>query len=204
MLNLHKWFPTVIGATECPFINEIQKEYKEYLNIREDTPQGYQYLHLHKDERFKRLYDWKQEQVNTFTEAHNYKTMKPCESWYFDYEPHENNPWHKHLGWAISTIFYLQAEPQDQPTRFRSPFYHSSNLLLIRPKMGEKAVLNPIELNEAERFNELTYLTCKYKPYSGKLLVFNSALEHMSDNKRPDLGPRIILSTNYSIEGGHK
>jgi len=203
MLTLHSWFPTVIGVTQCPFIHEIQKKYKEYLNISDERPQEYQYYQLHKDEKFKRLYEWQQEQVDTFTNAHNYKPMKAGESWYIDYKPYTNNHWHNHLGWAISTIFYLEANPKDEPTRFRSPSYHSSNPLLLRTEK-EGDTLNPIEINHAKHFNEFTYLTCNYKASSGRLLVFKSTVEHMTDNKIPHLGPRIIFSTNYNtIEGGH-
>lgn len=194
VLNFHRWFPTVIGVTECPFINEVQQEYKDYLNIKDNEPQGYQYHQLHKDERFKRLFDWQQEQVNTFTEAHSWKEMKPGESWYIDYQPYTNNHWHKHLGWAVSTVFVLDADPMDSPTCFRSPLY--GDAILTRTQ-EEKKILNPIEIEEAERFNEFTYPTCEYKPLTGQLLIFKSSVEHMIDNKSPDLGPRVIFSTNY-------
>lgn len=194
-LELHRWFPTVIGQVDCPFYDEIKDVYLKNLNINFKEPQGYVYHQLHKDERFKRLNDWIENKVNEFADAHEWKVpMKAGESWYIDYQPYTNNHWHKHLGWVISTVFVLQADIEDSPTCFRSPLYGDA---IYTRTDEEREKLNPIEIEEAHRFNELTYPTCEYRPVNGRLTIFKSSIEHMIDNKNPNLGPRVIFSYNY-------
>jgi len=62
-------------------------------------------------------------------------------------------------------------------------------------------MLNPLNLNtlqapNKENYNDLTSPTCSYAPIPGRLLIFRSSTEHMTDFKKTQ--KRIIMSYNFN------
>jgi hypothetical protein len=186
------WFPTVIGKIDCPFFNEVQSEYKKHLNLSEYTYQGYVYHEIHNDIRFERLNNWIIARVNEFSLKHNVpEKMIPKQSWYNDYHPNGNIPWHKHPGWIWTATFFLESDINDSCLEFRSPSYGDNiNGMLKR---------SPHE-HEQVSYNQFTYETCEYQPVPGRLIIFRSSIEHMAFNKNPNLTSRVVLTYNFDKE----
>jgi hypothetical protein len=189
-LDLHCWFPTTIGVVDCPFYEEIKNSILNFFEINENDDLGYVYFPIHKQTMpfFLKLTNWIQSQVNEYAKIHNYGfDYEAGESWLIDYKKYSYNPWHKHNGWTISTNFFLLTDKKDSHTQFRSPTY------------GD--MLNPLNLNthqapNKENYNDLTSPTCSYAPIPGRLLIFRSSTEHMTDFKKTQ--KRIIMSYNFN------
>jgi uncharacterized protein (TIGR02466 family) len=191
-LQIQTWFPTAIGVVDCPFHKDIKEEYKKHLDKFDYDPRGLSYTAIHKDRNFKKFNDWITQQVNKYCKAHNYPHQyKANASWVIDYTQGAGQPWHTHIGCAVSTVYYFQSDANDKGTQFRSPYHNdTANPLDLKPEI----LTNKIE------FNELTFPSCTYPPLEGRLLIFRSYVEHMMDSKETK-NKRIILSYNFDKNG---
>ena len=188
-LNLQHWFPTTIGVVDCPFINEIVDDYIPLIKDMKFNRIGFSYHQVHLDYKFNRLNTWITEQVNQYAKMHKFpKTYEAGESWVIDYQKGKGQPWHTHIGWTMSTVFYLTADENDMGTKFRSPVYSD---------MANPLEIKPIDDGETDKYNVLTFPTCVYKPVQGRLLIFRSYLEHSMANKE-SIDRRIIFSYNFN------
>lgn len=184
---LDKIFPTVIGIADCPFINEVQDEYKQILkSIPNDGEMKYH--QIHKDHRFDRLTNWIIDKVYEYSKEHNFpEKYMPYESWCLEYKRGSHNPAHVHTGSIISVSFHLETSIDDVPIAFRGPYF--------------KDMLNPLKLTpqnvgQSHHYNKLTSPAQWYYPLTGRLLIFRSFVEHEVDIKNSD-DPRIIISMNF-------
>ena len=188
-LTLQHWFPTTVGVVDCPFMDEIQSQYLKYIKFFQYDKVGFCYAEQHKNERFKKLNEWINEQVNQYAKLHKFPGVYgPGESWIIDYQNHKGQPWHTHIGWTISTVFYLVADKTDKGTKFRSPTYNDT----INPLR-----ISPIDDRQGDKYTTLTYPTCEYAPVEGRLLIFRSYLEHSMDIKDNN-DRRVIFSYNFN------
>lgn len=188
-IYLDKIFPTVIGIADCPFIDDIQHDYKEYIkSIPADDDSELRYYDFHKDNRFNKLTTWINTRVNDYVKAHNFPDeYEPYESWCIDYKKGTYNPSHVHQGSVISISFYLEGYSNDVPISFRGPYFKDmSNAVKVSPK----------ENGKSQYFNDLTSPSHWYYPLTGRLLIFRSFLEHEVD-KKINNDSRIVISMNF-------
>jgi len=187
---LQKIFPTVIGIADYPNIEEIQQDYIKIIeSITPICNLGKIYSHeFHKDKRFEKLISWMTVRVNDYAKAHNFPNeYEVFDGWCTDYQKHSYQPTHLHQGHHISTIFYLEAYPEDVPVHFRGPYFND----MVNPfDIGIK------ENNNSKYFNDLTYPSYWYYPLSGRLLIFRSNVEHYVEPKLNDQR-RIVFSFNF-------
>ena len=193
MITLDKWFPTVIGHADCPFINEIKYDYQDILNNDmkniEDEFIGFKYHQIHKDKKYLRLTKWVTNCVNEYAKEHKFPDEYECkESWLVDYLNYSSQPFHTHKGYTISTVFYFISDENDSPTIFKSP---------TNPDMKNPLKINVDRAGDNSYFNELTYPTVEYKPIEGRLLIFRSYLEHSTKPKVLKDKKRVIFSFNF-------
>jgi hypothetical protein len=189
-ISYHSWFPTVIGVVDCPFYNEVRDEFIKIFNITENEDKGLIYETIHHIKEpfiFQKYTKWVEQQVNIYAKFHKF----PCkyttaESWLIDYAKYRYNPWHKHNGSTISTVFFLLTDKEDSHTRFRSNSYGD----MRNPIRSE--VINS---ENGQLYNTITAPTCTYAPIPGRLLIFRSDTEHMADYKNKN--KRVIISQNF-------
>ena len=165
-----KWFPMIIGRSECPFITEIQAPYKELIKkFKTSEKTGWSYHAVHEDERFKKLNNWVNKEVNVFAKAHKFPDeYEAKQSWLINYKKGETQPSHSHPGYTISTIFFLEGYEDDAPLIFRNPQIDMKNPLHTTPSVS----------NDHRYYNDLTYISCSYRPRSGAFLLWRSYGEH--------------------------
>ena len=159
-----RWFPLIIGRSECPFITEIQAPYKKLIkNLkRHEDP-------IHKDDRFKKLTTWINKEVNVFARAHKFPDKYEAkESWFISYNKGDMQPFHSHPGYTISTLFFLEGHEDDVSLVFKNPLIDMKNPLHQTPNDSTKA----------QYYNEFTYMSCGYRPKSGVFLLWRSYNEH--------------------------
>ena len=187
-MKFNVWFPTVIGISHCPFIDEIQSKYKTIIKKYAPMNEGGFINHpIHLNKKFKKLNDWITEEVNKYSQEHRFPfEYEAKESWLWDYKVGGGQDYHAHAGHTLSTIFYLEGYEEDTPTIFKNPIEDMKNPLDTHPHDSA----NP------ERYNSFTYKTCLYGPQSGKLLVWRSYVEHKVESK---LGTkkRIVFVYNF-------
>lgn len=190
MLKYDEWFPTVIGWADCPFIDELNESItpnlKSYLSFNEA---GFAF-NWHDHKKFKKFSKWVNDCVNEYAAAHKFPNTKlNCfESWCRDYKIGDFNTHHIHTGSIVSVNFYLNTDPTDVGTRFKSPVTTD--------------MMNPLEQDVSADFKvdngytKWTFLETVYPPIQGRLLLWRSYLEHyVLPKKQP--GTRIIMSGNY-------
>lgn len=196
-VDLQLWFPTVIGVADCPFHKDIKSTYQKHINEFEYDHRGMSYTAIHKDKNFKKLNDWVTEQVNEYTDKHNYPDKyKPVNSWVIDYEQHVGQPWHTHIGCTIATVYYFDSNNKENGTQFRSPYHNDvANPLRLEPYGKNTSTKNYFQGKQND-FNEYTFRSCTYVPVEGRLLIFRSHIEHMVDSKETK-DKRIIFSYNF-------
>ena len=188
-LKLERWFPTIIGFVDCPFLSDIYDSYDNKIRLMQFNKDGFSYTQIHLDNTFKRLNDWITYNVNEYAKAHKFPaTYEAKESWLLNYPHGGGQPWHTHVGATISTVFYFDVKENDVGTRFRSPLpYDMITPLNLSPNNDGKS---------DDKFNELTSSVCNYSPVQGRLLIFRSHVEHTANNKETN-GRRIVFSYNY-------
>ena len=177
-----KWFPMIIGRSECPFITEIQTPYKKLIkNLKLNGN-----INIHEDDRFKKLTTWINTEVNVFARAHKFPDeYEAKESWLISYNKGDTQPFHSHPGYTISTLFFLEGHEDDVPIVFRNPQIDMKNPLHTTPS----------DSNDPQSYNDLTYMSCSYRPKSGVFLLWRSYGEH-SVPVKVNNRKRIILVYN--------
>lgn len=189
-INYHSWFPTIIGVVDCPFYKEIKEKFIEFFKINENTDKGFIYEPIHQWKEpfiFQKYTKWTEQQVNNYAKFHKFPCKyKTSQSWIIDYPEYSYNPWHKHNGSTISTVFFLLSDKEDSHTEFRSHSYGDmKNPIRVEPYNSENNQL----------YNTITAPTCTYAPIPGRLLIFRSDTEHMADYKTKR--KRVIISQNF-------
>jgi uncharacterized protein (TIGR02466 family) len=166
-LIINTWFPIAIGKVYCPFINEIKDKYKNIIKKFEYNHDGFCYYPVHKNKKFDKLNKWIKD------------------SWILDYPIGKGQPFHTHLGFTISCVFYLDAQKNDSPTIFSNPFVDMKNPTHTTVRNMKNVVLN-----------NLTYQQCGYSCETGKLVIFRSNISHAVDPKQIK-EKRIVFSYNF-------
>ena len=186
-MKFETWFPTVIGIAHCPFINDIQSSYKKIIKKYPVDKCGFINVPIHRSQDFKKLTDWITQEVNTFSENHRFVfNYEPKESWIWDYEEGVSQGFHTHLGYTISTVFFLEGHEKDSPIVFKSPINDMKNPLGTQPHTSTNVDL----------YNSFTFKTCAVPPRSGMLLVWRSYIEHKVDAKQGK-DRRIVFVYNF-------
>ena len=174
-MKFETWFPTIIGTAHCPFIKDIQSSYKKIIKKYPVDKCGFINIPIHLKPQFKKLTDWITQEVNTFSKSHRFVfNYEPKESWIWDYKEGTYQGFHTHIGFTISTVFFLEGHKKDSPIVFKSPINDMKNPL------GSQAHSS----TNADRYNSLTFKTCAFPPQSGMLLVWRSYIEHKVDAKQ--------------------
>jgi len=174
-MKFETWFPTVIGISRCPFINEIQSPYKKIIENYPVDRYGFINVPIHRKPQFKKLTDWITQEVNTFSENHRFAfKYEPKESWVWNYEVGVSQEFHTHLGYTISTVFFLEGYQEDSPLVFRNPMHNDmKNPLGTQPHTSMDA-------------------------RSGTLLVWRSYVEHkVGKDKIHNNKKRIVFVYNF-------
>jgi len=186
-MKFDTWFPTVIGSAHCPFINNIQSKYKKIIKTFAGNKNGFINYPVHRNKKFKKLNDWVIEEVNKFSQEHNFAfKYEVKESWVWNYEKGAYQAFHVHSGHTISTIFFLEGYKEDIPIIFKNPIEDMKNPLGTQPHTSFNSNL----------YNSFTYKTCSYPPQSGMLLVWRSYLEHRVEPKQ-NTKKRIVFVYNF-------
>ena len=187
-MNIDLWFPSAISRSQCPFIHEIQEPYKKIIADYKYNNSGFCGERIHENDKFKRLNDWVQKEVEEYTETHKYKGQYFCnESWLLDYPVGGAQFFHAHPGFVISGVFFLEGHENDTAIRFKNPVVDMKNPL---GKTAHNELINDTV------FNELTYTEIAYPPKSGQLLLWRSYLQHGCHTKILKC-KRIVFSYNF-------
>lgn len=186
---LNHWFPTTIGVSECPFINEIQKPYKDIIKKYKYESSGFCRERVHLNKKFKKLNDWVNQEIKKYAEFHLYEDDYECkESWLLDYPIGGGQSFHRHPGFIFSAVFFLEGYEKDTALNFESPIIDMKNPLNETAHHGD---------NKTKKiFNELTYNMCSYPPKTGNLIIWRSYLSHGCYNKELDC-KRIVFTYNF-------
>jgi len=186
-MKFNSWFPTVIGTSHCPFINEIQSKYKTIIKKYPSNEYGFINYPIHRNKKFKKLNDWITDEVNKYSQEHRFAfEYEAKESWLWDYKVGAYQAFHAHAGHTLSTIFYLEGYEEDTATIFKNPIEDMKNPLDTHPHNS----------SDPKKYNNFTYKTCSYPPQSGMLLVWRSYVEHRVDPKR-STKKRIVFVYNF-------
>jgi len=186
---LDTWFPTTIGISECPFINEIQKPYKNIISKYKYESNGFCKERVHLNKKFKKLNDWVNQEIKKYAEFHLYEDNYKCkESWLLDYPIGGGQSFHIHPGFIFSAVFFLEGYEEDTSLNFESPIIDMKNPLNETAHHGD--------IKNKKVFNNLTYKVCSYPPKTGKLIIWRSYLSHGCFNKQLDC-KRIVFTYNF-------
>ena len=52
-LKLERWFPTIIGFVDCPFLSDIYDSYDNKIRLMQFNKDGFLYTQIHLDNTFK-------------------------------------------------------------------------------------------------------------------------------------------------------
>jgi hypothetical protein len=63
---LNHWFPTTIAISECPFIDEIQKPYKNIISKYKYDSSGFCRERVHLNKKFKKLNTWVNQEIKKY------------------------------------------------------------------------------------------------------------------------------------------
>ena len=189
-LVIESWFPTTIGVVDYKYYEVNKQKWIDYVSSK-PTRGGFggDNYQPHEDiVMFGELNDWITKQVNDYAQRHKFVyEYEAKESWFIDYQKNDYNPWHRHLGNTISTIFVLSGAVNEMKTQFKNPIYDMKN------PQG-KVVKHDRE--DVDLFNEYTYHTCDYDTVPGRLLIFRSHTEHSTTQNIYDTR-RIVFSYNF-------
>jgi len=181
-------FPTTIGVSDCPFINEIQEPYKKIIKNFKYEGTGFCRERVHLNKKFTKLNKWINEQVQEYAKIHLYKEKYNCiESWLLDYPLGAGQSFHRHPGFVFSVVFFLEGYEEDTNLNFENPVVDMLNPL--------KGTAHDDALDNIE-YNELTYSQVSYPPKTGRLLIWRSHLAHGCYNKQLEC-KRIVFVYNY-------
>ena len=183
-MKINLCFPTVVGISDCPFINEIQDEYKKIISNYKYEDHGFCYKEPHSNDKFKRLNDWINQELKKYIDGHLYQDEYECkESWLLDYKVGSNQPVHNHPGFVFSALFFLEGYEQDVSLTLLNPVDDMMNPL------NNHAKTNPDT-------NNFTHRVISYPPKSGQLIIWRSYVMHSVDTKIKDC-KRIVFAYNF-------
>tara|TARA_R100001163_G_C5062390_1_gene199470 strand:- start:347 stop:952 length:606 start_codon:yes stop_codon:yes gene_type:complete len=192
-------FPTAIGISDCPFINEIQEPYKKIIKDFKYESTGLCKERVHLNKKFKKLNEWVNEQVQKYAKIHLYKGKYNCtESWLLDYPLGSGQSFHRHPGFVFSVVFFLEGYENDTCLNFENPVVDMLNPLKVTAHDFDRVndhVFNNNALDNIE-YNELTYSQVSYAPKTGRLIVWRGHLAHGCYNKQLEC-KRIVFVYNY-------
>ena len=188
---INTWFPTAIASSDCPFIDDIIKPYKQVISFYKYEKTGFCRERVHLNPFFYRLNSWIDEQVNKFAKAHKYTDQYTCkESWLLDYPKGGGQSNHRHPGFVFSVVFFLEGYENDTPINFHNPVVDMMNPI-------NESAYDDATKYEDRNFNELTNTKASYAPKSGRLLIWRSHILHGVYNKELDC-KRIVFTYNYN------
>ena len=187
---LNHWFPTTIAVSECPFIDEIQKPYKNIISKYKYDSTGFCKERVHLNKKFKKLNTWVNQEIKKYADAHLYNDTYECkESWLLDYPIGGGQSFHRHPGFVFSAVFFLEGYEDDTALNFENPVIDMKNPL-------NRTAHNDENTEHKVIFNELTYTMCSYPPKTGLLIIWRSYLSHGCYNKQLDC-KRIVFTYNF-------
>ena len=204
IIKIEQWFPIHIGYVYNPFHKEIEddltqqclkikKTYKkdsdqfqkeEFNNLSSSPLLNWYQFQKHKisymllkDQKFSRLHDWIDDQINLYIEQLEFTTgkLKCNEGWFNVYEKYEFTDYHNHIPNVVSCVYFLNCtEP------------NSAAKLLIKNKSS----------NDYSSYSKLFPSYMCYNQDPGKLVIFSSTLDHaVQQHNTDDL--RITLAYNF-------
>ena len=203
IMKIEQWFPIHIGYVYNPFHKEIEddltqqclkikKTYKkdsdqfqkeEFNNLSSSQLLNWYQFQKHKisymllkDQKFSRLHDWIDSQINIYTKQLKFTVseLKCNEGWFNVYEKHEFTDYHNHAPNAVSCVYFLNC---------------------TNPQSGAKLLVKNNH-EDLTAYTDLVPSYICYDPNPGKLVVFSSYLDHgVQQHNTNDL--RITLSYNY-------
>ena len=194
MLNLLKYFPTIIGCAINPNHFEIEKdliekcyEIKKYTKsgsdswISNDTYSTIGTYDIKDDLSFSKLNNYVNTNVINYCEQMKIDVKKvdinPSSSWFNIYNKGDFQEFHQHSHNIISAIYILKSDENSGKIYFKNPYND-----MLSPAYTEYTSDN------FERIN--------FKPQPGMLLIFRSHLEHYVDKNNSD-EDRISFAYNY-------
>ena len=187
-MKIYNLFPTTIYENYyegdlTPYIDKCMKLKDKikcggdgWLNRPYNTHNTY---NLYKDKFFKKLIDFFNKNVETFSKEIGAKevSIKTGCGWFNVSNKGDSQEFHDHNFNIISGIFYLKSSENDASTVFKSP-------------IGE---LPSDKHNENNFYNRRSY---RIQPVQGKLLLFRSNIEHCVERQMIDSN-RITIAVNY-------
>ena len=135
-LNIEQWFPIHIGYVFNPFHKEIEddltqvclqtkkfykKQFDNYVKESDISSSPlldwYQFqkqktsYRLLEDQKFTRLHDWIDDQINLYIEQLEFTTgkLKCNEGWFNVYEKYEFTDYHNHIPNVVSCVYFLMS-----------------------------------------------------------------------------------------------
>ena len=188
-MKFDTWFPTVIGKSYCPFISDIQSNYKKIIENYSGDENGFFNYPIHLNKDFKKLNEWVTAEVNKFGKEHNFAfKYEAKESWIWDYKVGSYQDFHAHAGFTLSTVFFLEGYTDDTHIFFKNPVEDMKNPMNFLPT--QRTSFDP------SLFNNFTYGTVDYPPETGMLLTWRSYIEHRVNPKR-NMKKRIVFVYNF-------
>jgi len=186
---IHRWFPTSIAVSECPFVDKIQKPYKKLISKYHYEESGFCRERVHKNIKFKKINDWVHNEINKFAKELFYTKKFNCEeSWLLDYPLGGGQSFHRHPGFVFSAVFFLEGYEHDTHLNFENPVIDMMN------PNDQTAHHDGPENKRA--FNDLTYTIASYPPKTGNLIMWRSHISHGCYNKQEDC-KRIVFTYNF-------
>ena len=189
---IDRWWPTEIGFYDNPNHNnldlidycyEIQSKTesggKQWVSSDTYNTSNHKFK-PYKDEKFKLLNDWIDEQVQIYIQETDidYEPFKPnTGSWFNIYKTGDYQEVHQHQGNILSAVYFLKANPDFSPLLFFSNFTDMQNVYKK----------NSISMNNCIR----------YKAVPGRLIIFRSYVPHCVEKHR-DTEDRISIAYNFS------
>jgi uncharacterized protein (TIGR02466 family) len=193
MAKVEHWFPTVIYTQEKLFSSAENENWKNIcIEISKDTQSGgknwlggtYTSLdtcNIEQDYRFSSLLDSVSFHVHEFAKLHNSTGVYECKTAWFNINTTGTfQEYHHHSNSIFSAIYYVTSPEGSGSVVFEDP---------REPEMMPVKDVNPL--------NPLTYVTARYKPVAGNLIIFRSHLRHLVE-PGTNTDPRISIALNFS------
>ena len=193
MAKLEHWFPTVIYTQENLF-QKTDNDYWEKIchEISNETESGGEnwlggtYTSLNKcnienDSRFSNLLNAVSDHVHELARLHNSTGIYECKTAWFNINKAGTfQEYHHHSNSIFSAIYYVTAPEGSGSVVFEDP---------REPEM--------MPVKEVSPLNSLTYVTARYKPVAGNLVIFRSHLRHLVE-PGTNTEPRISIALNFA------
>ena len=206
MIQIETWFPIHMGHVVNPFHKEIEdeltqqclkikksykKEFEEYRDFSSSYSQGpaldwFRFqdassYSLLEDQKFNRINNWIDDQVNEYAEQLAfYKKLKCVEGWFNIYEKYDYAGYHVHPPNVVSCVYFLNCEEE---TAGKLIFKNNNDAQGVFSSRAKSPITSVVSHN----------------PTPGKLVIFSSDLEHCAQQHLTD-DLRITLAYNHTTE----